>query len=135
MFTVFTDRNGKAWTHSVKALQIIWNHFPQLYVDLMYLTKICNLPHLATPPIPFMSMTLWVIYPKQGMSELISSESRNFALNPKEGLKIQPFKNAHTPEAMADRELDKLARYMLHIANVADFRILSHKVRDRLLWS
>lgn len=31
MFTVFTERDGKPWTHSVKALQIIWNHFPQLY--------------------------------------------------------------------------------------------------------
>jgi hypothetical protein len=29
---------------------------------------------------------------------------------------------------MADRELDKLARYMVHIANVEDFRNLRHKV-------
>jgi hypothetical protein len=56
------------------------------------------------------------------------SQSRNFALNPNEGLKISAFKGAHTREAMADRELDKLARYMLHIANVDDFRTLSHKV-------
>jgi ubiquitin-like domain-containing CTD phosphatase 1 len=41
----------------------------------------------------------------------MSQQSRNFALNPKEGLKISAFKNAHTREAMADRELDKLARY------------------------
>ena len=33
MFTVFTEREGKTWTHSVKALQIIWNQFPQLYVE------------------------------------------------------------------------------------------------------
>lgn len=32
MFTVFTERDGKPWSHSVKALQIIWNLFPQLYV-------------------------------------------------------------------------------------------------------
>jgi hypothetical protein len=31
---------------------------------------------------------------------------------------------------MADQELDKLSRYMLHIANVVDFRTLSHKVGD-----
>ncbi len=30
MFTVFTERDNKPWKHSVKALQIIWNHFPQL---------------------------------------------------------------------------------------------------------
>lgn len=30
MFTVFSQRNNKPWNHSVKALQIIWNHFSQL---------------------------------------------------------------------------------------------------------
>ncbi|KAK7038105.1 hypothetical protein R3P38DRAFT_2904455 [Favolaschia claudopus] len=94
MFTVFTERDGKPWTHSVKALQIIWNHFPQFNAT--------NTIH-------------------------VDDLSRNFALNPKEGLKISAFKGAHTPEAMADRELDKLARYMNHIASVPDFRTLSHK--------
>jgi hypothetical protein len=56
-----------------------------------------------------------------------NGKSRNFALNPGEGLKIHPFKNAHTQEAMADRELDKLGQYMLHIANIEDFRTLKHK--------
>ncbi|KAJ6525503.1 HAD subfamily IIID h [Mycena vulgaris] len=94
MFTVFTERDGKPWTHSVKALQIIWNHFPQFNAT--------NTIH-------------------------VDDLSRNFALNPKEGLKISAFKGAHTREAMADRELDKLARYMVHIAAVDDFRTLSHK--------
>ena len=30
---------------------------------------------------------------------------------------------------MADRELDKLARYMVHIAGVDNFQALDHKVR------
>ncbi|RDB21193.1 Ubiquitin-like domain-containing CTD phosphatase 1 [Hypsizygus marmoreus] len=94
MFTVFTERDGKPWTHSVKALQIIWNHFPQF--------NAANTVH-------------------------VDDLSRNFALNPKEGLKIPAFKKAHTAEGMADRELDKLARYLLHIAPVDDFRALSHK--------
>ncbi|PPQ93229.1 hypothetical protein CVT25_015227 [Psilocybe cyanescens] len=94
MFTVFTERDNKPWTHSVKALQIIWSHFPQFN---------------ATSTIH------------------VDDLSRNFALNPKEGLKISAFKNAHTPEAWADRELYKLARYMIHIANVDDFTTLSHK--------
>jgi len=59
MFTVFTERNGKPWIHSVKALQIIWNHLPQLYVDLLvYPLEVHDSAHLATLPIPFMSMTL-----------------------------------------------------------------------------
>ncbi|KAF8911046.1 HAD-like domain-containing protein [Gymnopilus junonius] len=94
MFTVFTERDNKPWTHSVKALQIIWNHFPQFNAT--------NTIH-------------------------VDDLSRNFALNPKEGLKISAFKNAHTPEAAADRELKKLAHYMIHIAGVSDFTTLSHK--------
>lgn len=49
-------------------------------------------------------------------------------MNPKEGLKIQAFKNAHSAEAIADRELDKLGKYLLHIANAPDFQTLSHRV-------
>jgi len=94
MFTVFTERDNKPWTHSVKALQIIWNLFPQFNAT--------NTLH-------------------------VDDLSRNFALNPKEGLKISAFKNAHTPEGLADRELYKLTRYMLHIATIDDFTILSHK--------
>jgi hypothetical protein len=54
---------------------------------------------------------------------------RNFALNPKEGLKIAAFKDAFTPRAAEDRELDKLARYMVHIAQLQDLRSVDHKVR------
>jgi hypothetical protein len=57
-------------------------------------------------------------------------QSRNFALNPGQGLKIRPFKNAHTSEALADRELDKLSRYLVHIAGVDDFQRLKHRVRE-----
>ena len=52
-------------------------------------------------------------------------------MNPKEGLKIQAFKNAHSAEALADKELDKLGRYLVHIADI-DFRTLHHKVRSEL---
>ncbi|KAE9395395.1 HAD-superfamily subfamily IIID h [Gymnopus androsaceus JB14] len=93
MFTVFTERDGKPWQHSVKALQIVWNHFPQFNAT--------NTIH-------------------------VDDLGRNFALNPQSGLKIHAFKNAHSPEAQADRELEKLARYMVHIAPLADLGTLSH---------
>ena len=32
MFTVFSKRDGKSYSHHVKPLQVIWNHFPQLCV-------------------------------------------------------------------------------------------------------
>jgi ubiquitin-like domain-containing CTD phosphatase 1 len=55
-------------------------------------------------------------------------QGRNFALNPRQGLKISAFRDAHTPRAMADRELDDLARYLLHIATIDDMEKLNHKV-------
>ncbi|KAI0647374.1 HAD subfamily IIID h [Trametes meyenii] len=94
MFTVFSMRDGQPYKHSVKALQIIWNHFPQYGAQ--------NTIH-------------------------IDDLGRNFALNPGEGLKISAFKNAHTQAAMADKELAKLGRYLLHIATThPDFRKANH---------
>ncbi|KAI0636660.1 HAD subfamily IIID h [Trametes polyzona] len=94
MFTVFSTKDGQPYKHSVKALQIIWNHFPQYGPS--------NTIH-------------------------IDDLGRNFALNPGEGLKISAFKNAHTPQAMADRELAKLSRYLLHLAQTCpDFRKAKH---------
>lgn len=55
-------------------------------------------------------------------------QGRNFALNPNEGLKISPFKDAHTARAAQDRELDKLAHYLIQIAGIQDFRTVNHKV-------
>ncbi|KZT69795.1 HAD-superfamily subfamily IIID h [Daedalea quercina L-15889] len=95
MFIVFSRRDGRPYKHHVKALQIIWNHFPQFNAS--------NTIH-------------------------VDDLGRNFALNPGEGLKIAPFKDAHLPQAMVDRELDKLTRYMVHIATVhQDFRDVDHK--------
>jgi hypothetical protein len=39
MFTVFTERHGQPYAHHVKALQIIWNHFPQLLVYLHWTSE------------------------------------------------------------------------------------------------
>jgi ubiquitin-like domain-containing CTD phosphatase 1 len=55
-------------------------------------------------------------------------QGRNFALNPRQGLKISAFKDAHTTRAMADRELDDLAKYLLHVATIDDMETLNHKV-------
>jgi hypothetical protein len=73
------------------------------------------------------------VYSSVASSQATFSQSRNFALNPKEGLKISAFKNAHTPEAWEDKELEKVARYMIHIANVDDFTTLTHKVGTHLI--
>jgi ubiquitin-like domain-containing CTD phosphatase 1 len=94
MFTVFSQRNGKTFQHSVKALKIIWNKFPQWSAK--------NTIH-------------------------IDDLSRNFALNPSAGLKILPFKDCHTARAQQDRELERLMRYLLHLAEVGDFSRFDHR--------
>ncbi|KAG1891446.1 HAD subfamily IIID h [Suillus subluteus] len=68
-----------------------------------------------------------ITFPSSKNTIHVDDLSRNFALNPNEGLKIHAFKNAHTEQAQADRELHKLARYMVHIVAIEDFRTLRHK--------
>jgi len=53
--------------------------------------------------------------------------SRNFALNPKEGLKISAFKDAHSAAAAQDRELLRLGDYLVRIAEIPDFQNLDHR--------
>ena len=55
--------------------------------------------------------------------------SRNFVLNMSNGIKIPAFKDVTTsPAARSDRELERLARYLLHVASAEDVSVLNHKV-------
>jgi len=57
----------------------------------------------------------------------IDDLGRNFAMNPQSGLKIKPFKNAHTMRH-TDQELFILERYLRLIGQKEnDFRTLDHK--------
>ena len=51
---------------------------------------------------------------------------RNFLMNPGSGLKIRPFKNAHTSRS-TDKELLKLSAYLKKIATLTTFESLDHK--------
>ncbi|XP_074640862.1 ubiquitin-like domain-containing CTD phosphatase 1 [Tubulanus polymorphus] len=55
---------------------------------------------------------------------------RNFIMNPKNGLKIRPFKKAHFNRDK-DRELIKLAKYLKDISQEEDFMKLNHKHWER----
>ncbi|KAJ3056896.1 hypothetical protein HK097_003056 [Rhizophlyctis rosea] len=73
---------------------------------------------------------IWAKFPKFYNAKNtihIDDLSRNFAMNPQSGLKISAFKNAPTTRA-TDRELFPLAKYLLQISLVDDFRTLNHKV-------
>lgn len=73
---------------------------------------------------------IWAHFPQCGPENTIHIDDlgRNFALNPGEGLKISAFKNCHTTEAMQDRELVRLGKYLVWLGkNVPDFRNTDHK--------
>ena len=57
---------------------------------------------------------------------------RNFLMNPRSGLKIRPFKQAHLNRA-TDVELLKLSQYLRAIVKVPDFSTLDHRKWERYL--
>ncbi|KAK7063089.1 Ubiquitin-like domain-containing CTD phosphatase 1 [Halocaridina rubra] len=50
---------------------------------------------------------------------------RNFLMNPQNGLKIRPFRQAHMNRA-TDRELVRLALYLEDISELSDISVLNH---------
>ena len=71
---------------------------------------------------------IWGKFPQYNKSNTIMFDDlrRNFLMNPSNGLKIKPFKNAHTNRS-TDRELLKLAKYLKKIASLPSFDQLDHK--------
>lgn len=71
---------------------------------------------------------IWGKYPDNYNEEntiIFDDLGRNFLMNTKNGLKIKPFKNAHTSR-YTDDELLKLLRYLLLIAKLDSFKHLDH---------
>lgn len=71
---------------------------------------------------------IWGKYPQYSTKNTIMFDDlrRNFLMNPQNGLKIKPFKNAHLNRT-TDRELLKLSKYLRSIARLDDFSSLNHK--------
>lgn len=57
---------------------------------------------------------------------------RNFLMNPKNGLKIRPFREAHLNWEM-DKELLHLAEYLDEIAKLDDFAKLNHRNWEKFI--
>lgn len=57
----------------------------------------------------------------------IDDLARNFALNPRNGIKVTPFKNA-IQASKTDQELKLLAKYLKLMASVKDVTEVSHEV-------
>ncbi|KZV96193.1 HAD-superfamily subfamily IIID h [Exidia glandulosa HHB12029] len=71
---------------------------------------------------------IWTHFPQFNAKNTIHIDdlSRNFALNPGEGLKISPFRDCHTAQSMADKELKLCGLYLDFLSNVADFSTVDH---------
>jgi hypothetical protein len=84
---------------------------------------------LLSSPILIFTEIIWSKFPQFSSKNTIHVDdlSRNFALNPKCGLKISAFKRAPV-KRLTDRELYYVARYLLLIVSVDDFTTLNHKV-------
>eukprot|EP00392_Amoebophrya_sp_AT5.2_P002318 g2323.t1 len=67
-----------------------------------------------------------------GNTIMFDDLSRNFLLNPQQGLKIRPFRNALV-NGQADEELRKLERYLLLIKDCASFAGLNHRKWEKYL--
>lgn len=77
---------------------------------------------------------LRVVWDMEQFSEFYSSKNtimfddlrRNFLMNPQNGLRIEPYKNAHTNRTK-DRELMKLSVYLKKISKLNDLSELKHR--------
>lgn len=82
-------------------------------------------------PLP----VIWQKYPtlySEKNTIMFDDVSRNFLLNPFNGLKIRPFKRAHINRT-TDRELFFLTQYLMMIASHDDFSRLDHRHWERMI--
>uniref|UniRef100_T1GER1 FCP1 homology domain-containing protein n=1 Tax=Megaselia scalaris TaxID=36166 RepID=T1GER1_MEGSC len=78
---------------------------------------------------------IWGKYPQYSSKNTIMFDDikRNFLMNPRSGLVIRPFRQAHLNRD-TDKELVKLAKYLKEIARSCDdFNKLSHRKWERYL--
>ena len=71
---------------------------------------------------------IWGKYPDHYNEEntiIFDDLQRNFLMNPQNGLKVKPFKNAHTSR-YKDKELPKLLKYLIAISKLDSFKHLDH---------
>ncbi|GAA5980083.1 hypothetical protein JCM10908_001528 [Rhodotorula pacifica] len=93
MFSVYSEKEGKTWSHHVKALGIIWANLPYSPERTVHLDDL----------------------------------SRNFAMNPRNGIKCHAYKDALTRDNIdSDHELLYVARYLLQLTKVPDVTQLDH---------
>ena len=78
---------------------------------------------------------IWDKYPDYYSSKntiMFDDVRRNFLMNPQNGLKIVPYKNAHSNRNV-DRELYKLTLYLRKINDLEELSMLNHKYWEKFI--
>jgi len=77
---------------------------------------------------------IWGKYPQYSPKNTIMFDDirRNFLMNPSNGLRIKPFRQAHLNRD-SDKELLRLSQYLTLIASEEDFSALDHRHWDKYI--
>lgn len=93
---------------------------------------------VSTPEYPLLDVkplgVIWGKFEQYTSKNTIMFDDirRNFLMNPQNGLRIKPFREANKNRD-TDRELLRLARYLKRIAPMADLSKLNHKHWQRMI--
>lgn len=77
---------------------------------------------------------IWGKFPQYNPTNTIMFDDirRNFLMNPANGLRIKPFRHAHTNRG-SDRELLKLAKYLRTIADHENLSLINHRNWEKVV--
>ncbi|CAL8085969.1 unnamed protein product [Orchesella dallaii] len=96
------------------------------HVDFMAMISI-HMPKYGVVNVKPLGV-IWGQFPQYSAKNTIMIDDlrRNFLMNPQSGLRIRPFKSAHT-NRHSDTELLRVGGYLRKIAKLDDFSNLNHK--------
>ncbi|XP_011311400.1 ubiquitin-like domain-containing CTD phosphatase 1 [Fopius arisanus] len=102
------------------------NYKIAFHLDYLAMISVCT-PKYGLVDVKPLGV-IWGKYPAYSAKNTIMFDDirRNFLMNPKSGLRIKPFRQAHLNRDK-DRELLKLALYLELVADVQDFQMLNHR--------
>jgi len=102
MFSVYSERKNEVFRHEVKALGIIWSKFPNHY-------SAANTLHVDDLGL-FLALSRFSLE-KNADSFGWKQTGRNFAMNPKNGIKVHAYRDALSRDNVSsDIELLYVAR-------------------------
>ncbi|XP_063963550.1 ubiquitin-like domain-containing CTD phosphatase 1 isoform X2 [Lytechinus pictus] len=131
-YTFFAATNMKWIEVKMRELGVAEN--PNYKIAFMVDSRACITVHtqkygiIETKPLG----VIWGKYEQYNPKNTIMFDDlrRNFLMNPQNGLKIRPFREAHK-NRYHDKELMKLAKYLRDIAPLDDFSHLNHRHWER----